>query len=176
MMLQRQWWLDMLLAFITMGLGLYCFAWPDLAIVTLGQLFNIFLLLFGLFALVTSWEKRGEEGFLLSLLEGVFYLLLAAILFFTGDSIIILNRILGLYFILLSLVRFLGALLYGIPTPPALIAESVGFILGLILLFYPQIFAGFFTLVLGLVLLIAGLALLAYAFSSFKRQRSKGEG
>lgn len=56
--LERSWWSMLFMGLIALTFGIVVFAWPDITLWSLIVLFSIFVLVYGLLALVTSIENR----------------------------------------------------------------------------------------------------------------------
>lgn len=167
--IRQYWWFDLLTGVFTLGFGLYCFTRPDLAILTLGRLFAIFLIVFGALFGYGSFRSRTQDAYWHVFAgEGILYVALGLVLLLNPASVLTLNRILGVWFIAVGGFRFLSSRFHGGLSGYTLTGDILAILFGLFLLVYPRVFAGFIAVALGVILMLVGLVMLGNGISMWR--------
>jgi len=170
--IRQQWWFDFALGLVILGFGLYCFSRPDLAILTLGRIFGIFLFIFGVLYGITSMKGRfNNQYWSASFFEGLLYIVFSIILLLSPESVLVLNRIIGLWFLTVGFFRFLLSRLHSILSRYTLTGDALLILFGLFLLVYPKIFAGLVAAILGVLFIMIGLLMIGNGIAVWKAGR-----
>lgn len=153
---------QMLAGLMILSFGIYCFVRPDLAVFTLSRLFAVVLLVFGGVSVSGALSlRRVVLRWWVQALEGLMYVLLAGLLLASPASILFFTRVLGLWAMLVGLFRFISASVRQIPMGFTTFGGTMSFLFGLILFVYPQAVAGFLSVLIGILLILFGMAVLS---------------
>jgi uncharacterized membrane protein HdeD (DUF308 family) len=172
MNIRQNWWFDVVTGFIVLTLGWYCFTRPEMAILTLGKIFGLYLLIFGaLYAWGAFGEKSIDKYWYISLGEGFLYILLATVILVNPASVLLLNRILGIWLLSVGVFRFLSSRFQSALSVHTLAGNILLMIFGLFLLFYPKVIAGLTVVLLGIILIILGGIMIANGISMWKTHK-----
>lgn len=165
-------WIIMLVgAAATFVLGLIIVIWPHATLSVIAILLGIQLLVFGIVGLIAGFTASGEGGGvrtaevvlgLLGILAGLYFIRHLSV------TVALLAILVGLYWVMHGIVDLLVAVLAG-PVPGRWVKAFMGVIslaAGLIVLFKPNESLKFLLVVLGIYLMLFGLALAFWAFQA----------
>jgi uncharacterized membrane protein HdeD (DUF308 family) len=165
-------WIIMLVgAAVTFVLGLIVVIWPHATLTVVSVLFGIQLLVLGIIGLIAGFTASGDSGGirvadvvlgLLGILVGLYLIRHLTV------TVALLAILLGLYWVLRGIVDLIVAAAAG-PVPGRWVKAVIGVIslaAGLIVLFKPQESLKFLLVVLGIYLMLYGLALAFWAFQA----------
>ncbi len=169
MNIRQNWWFDVVTGFMVLALGWYCFTRPEMAILTLGKIFGLYLLIFGaVYAWGAFGERKIDKYWYLPLGEGFLYILLAIIILVNPASVLLLNSILGIWLLSVGTFRFLSNRFHRALSVHTLTGNILLMLFGLFLLFYPKVIAGLTVMLLGIILIILGGIMIANGISVWK--------
>lgn len=172
MNIRQNWWFDVVTGFIVLTLGWYCVTRPGFAILTLGKIFGLYLLIFGaMYAWGAFGDRQIDEYWYIPLAEGAIYVLLSLIILFNPASILLLNVILGIWLLAVGIFRFLSSRFHHALSRYTLTGNILLMLFGLLLLFYPKVFAELTIMILGILLVILGGIMIANGISVWKRHK-----
>ena len=173
-------WIIMLVgAAVTFVLGLILVIWPHATLTVVAVLLGIQLLVLGIIGLIAGFTSSGAGGAvrtvdvvlgLLGILVGLYLIRHLTV------TVTLMAILLGLYWVMRGIVDLIVAVLAG-PVPGRWIKAVIGVIslaAGLIVLFKPNESLKFLLVVLGIYLMLYGLALAFWAFQArrFAREAS----
>ncbi len=162
MNLQTRSFAQIVTGLMMLSFGIYCFVRPDLAVFTLSRLFALGLLVFGAVSVSGAFSMRQlVPRWWMQALEGLVYVLLAGLLLASPASILFFTRVLGLWAILVGLFRFISASVRQVSMGFTTFGGGMSFLFGLVLFVYPQAVAGFLSVLIGVVLILLGMAVLS---------------
>lgn len=164
---------------VTFVLGLIIVVWPHATLTVVAVLLGIQLLVFGIIGLIAGFTARGEGGGvrtvdivlgLLGILVGLYFIRHLSV------TVAVLAIFIGLYWVLHGIVDLIVAVAGG-PVPGRWVKAVMGVIslaAGLIVMFKPNESLKFLLVVLGIYLMLYGLALAFWAFQArrFAREAS----
>lgn len=170
-------WAGIAAGILLLGFGLYCFVRPDLAVYTLARIFGSVLLVFAAGSVYMAVRMRGiNPRWPLAGAQGAVFGLLALILLGAPDSILVFTRVVGIWAISAGLFRFFlgtagqepaGTVAAGCTAGGCSVAgPGLAVFFGMILFLFPMAFAGFLSVLLGILLIAAGAMLLAGSLSA----------
>lgn len=171
--IRNRWWFDLMLGFVVLSMGLFCFTRPDQAVLVLGRVFGLFLLFFGVLRVAGALTMAVSEPRLRlsGVLEGVLNLVLALVLLLNPAGLLVFARVLGLFALISGVFRFLSTALTRQTPGVPVVAGGFSILGGLLLLVYPQVVAGVLTAFIGILLILAGMLMLASGISQWKFNR-----
>jgi len=165
-------WIIMLVgAAVTFVLGLIIVVWPHATLSVIAVLVGIQLLVFGIIGLIAGFTASGASGAartvdvvlgLLGILVGLYFIRHLTV------TVTLLAILLGLFWVMRGIVDLIVAALAG-PVPGRWVKAVIGVIslaAGLIVLFKPNESLKFLLVVLGIYLMLYGLALAFWAFQA----------
>ena len=173
-------WIIMLVgAAVTFVLGLILVIWPHATITVVAVLLGIQLLVLGIIGLIAGFTSSEAGGAvrtvdvvlgLLGILVGLYLIRHLTV------TVTLMAILLGLYWVMRGIVDLIVAVLAG-PVPGRWVKAVIGVIslaAGLIVLFKPNESLKFLVVVLGIYLMLYGLALAFWAFQArrFAREAS----
>ena len=173
-------WIIMLVgAAVTFVLGLILVIWPHATLTVVAVLLGIQLLVLGIIGLIAGFTSSGAGGAvrtvdivlgLLGILVGLYLIRHLTV------TVTLMAILLGLYWVMRGIVDLIVAVLAG-PVPGRWVKAVIGVIslaAGLIVLFKPNESLKFLVVVLGIYLMLYGLALAFWAFQArrFAREAS----
>jgi uncharacterized membrane protein HdeD (DUF308 family) len=173
-------WIIMLIgAAVTFVLGLIIVIWPHATLSVIAVLVGIQLLVFGIIGLIAGFTASGDSAAvrtvdvvlgLLGILVGLYFIRHLTV------TVTLLAILLGLFWVMRGIVDLIIAALAG-PVPGRWVKAVIGVIslaAGLIVLFKPNESLKFLLVVLGIYLMLYGLALAFWAFQArrFARETS----
>lgn len=169
MNIRQNWWFDVITGFLVLALGWYFFTRPEMAILTIAKVFGLYLLIFGvLYAWGAFRDRRIDKFWYIPLLEGVFYVFLSVIVLVNPATVLLLNRILGIWLLSVGIYRLLLHRFRNTSSTYALTGNILLMLFGLLLLIYPMVFAGLTIMILGSVLILMGGFMIANGISVWK--------
>jgi uncharacterized membrane protein HdeD (DUF308 family) len=175
----RSWIILLAGAAVTFVLGLIVLVWPHATLSVIAVLLGIQLLVFGIIGLIAGFTATGDSGGvravdivlgLLGILVGLYFIRHLSV------TVAVLAVFVGLYWVLRGIVDLIVAALAG-PVPGRWIKAVIGVIslaAGLIVMFKPHESLTFLLVVLGIYLMLYGLALAFWALQArrFAREAS----
>jgi uncharacterized membrane protein HdeD (DUF308 family) len=173
----KAWWLGLIAGLISLIGGILLVAYPGPTLTVVALLVGIELLIAGVFLIVGAFGRpRGSRawgvfGGALALIAGVI------VLRHPSGSILVVAMAVGIYLILSGVLRFVGAIEVREGRGWLMFAALVDLALGIVIVSWPQFGITTLAIVLGIVLIVRGLALVAIAFAvrAFGRElRSAG--
>ncbi|QRN86564.1 DUF308 domain-containing protein [Clostridia bacterium] len=167
--IRHNWWFDVITGFLVLALGWYFFTRPEMAILTIGKVFGLYLLIFGtLYAWGAFSDRIVDVYWYIPLGEGVFYILLSAIILTSPATVLLLNRILGVWLLSIGVFRLLGNRFRSTVSSSTMTGNSLLILFGLFLLVYPLVFASLTIMILGIILILVGGIMIANGISVWK--------
>ncbi len=152
----RWWWLVSLFGAIVFCVGVFFVASPHETLATFTVIAGILLLVDGVFAMLGSIFGRGEGRGLLALV-GVLSAIAGLVLIEKPfDTLVVLVLILGVWFIVAGIVRFVAAL--GEPEGRAanIAIAALDAIAGILILSWPGVGLATLAVIVGIVLILRG--------------------
>jgi uncharacterized membrane protein HdeD (DUF308 family) len=175
-------WIIMLAgAAVTFVLGLIVVIWPHATLAVIAVLVGIQLLVFGIIGLIAGFTATGDSGAartvdvvlgLLGILVGLYFIRHLTV------TVTLLAILLGLFWVMRGIVDLIVAALAG-PVPGRWVKAIIGVIslaAGLIVLFKPNESLKFLLVVLGIYLMLYGLALAFWAFQARRFAAAEAAG
>jgi uncharacterized membrane protein HdeD (DUF308 family) len=160
----RAWWLGLVVGLITLAGGILLVAYPGPTLTVIALLVGIELLIGGVFLIVGAFSRPAGErawgvfGGALALIAGVI------VLRHPSGSIMVVALAVGIYLILAGTLRLVGAFEVRAGRGWLIFASLVDLALGIVIVSWPQFGIATLAIVLGIVLIVRGLALIAIAF------------
>ncbi len=162
--LARAWWLGLIVGLITLAGGIVLIAYPGPTLTVIALLVGIELLIGGIFLIVGAFGRPagsrtwGVLGGALAVIAGVI------VLRHPSGSLLVVALAVGIYLILAGVLRFVGAVEASEGRGWLVLAALVDLALGILIVSWPQFGITTLAIVLGIVLIVRGLALVALAF------------
>jgi uncharacterized membrane protein HdeD (DUF308 family) len=161
----RAWWLGLLVGLISLAGGILLVAYPGPTLTVIALLVGIELLIAGVFVIVGAFGRPagsrawGVLGGAIALIAGVI------VLRHPSESILVVAMAVGIYLILAGVLRLVGAVEASEGRGWLVLAALVDVALGIVIVSWPQFGITTLAIVLGIVLIVRGLALVAIAFA-----------
>jgi uncharacterized membrane protein HdeD (DUF308 family) len=161
----RAWWLGLLFGLISLVGGILLVAYPGPTLTVIALLVGIELLIAGVFLIIGAFGRPagsrawGVLGGALALIAGVI------VLRHPSGSILVVAMAVGIYLILSGVLRLLGAVEASEGRGWLVLAALIDLALGIVVVAWPQFGITTLAIVLGIVLIVRGLALIAIAFA-----------
>ncbi len=165
----KNWWALALNGIIAILFGILAIFVPSSTILVLGKYFGFVVILGGLVLLfVTFRHARVQKSYIASLLEALFSIVLGIlIVVYTQKTLEIFVILIGIWGLMVGGFQiFLVTSIKG-PFPGKklfLFSGALAFLFGILLFFNPFAAAEFFTVVMGIIAVVLGVLLLAFAF------------
>lgn len=161
----RAWWLGLLVGLISLVGGILLVAYPGPTLTVIALLVGIELLIAGVFLIVGAFGRPsgsrawGVIGGALAFIAGVI------VIRHPGDSLLVVALAVGIYLILAGTLRLVGAFEVREGRGWAVFAALIDLALGILIVSWPQFGLTTLAIVLGIVLIVRGIALIAIAFA-----------
>jgi uncharacterized membrane protein HdeD (DUF308 family) len=155
------WWLFMIFGVLTFAAGIIVLVWPSISLLTLTVVLGIFLLVDGIFETVAAIRAKGEEGRgMLALLGALSIIAGLLMMSLPGESLVALVLIMGAWFVAAGIVRFVHAFSDHEGRTGNILIGILDVIAGVIILAWPGIGLKTMAIVVGIILIIRGVAFL----------------
>ena len=160
----KAWWLGLIVGLITLAGGIVLVAYPGPTLTVIALLVGIELLIGGLFLIVGALGHPagsrvwGVLGGSLAVIAGVI------VLRHPSGSILVVAMAVGIYLILSGVLRLVGATESREGRGWLVLAALIDLALGIVIVSWPSFGITTLAIVLGIVLIVRGLALVAIAF------------
>jgi uncharacterized membrane protein HdeD (DUF308 family) len=156
------WWLFLLFGLITIAAGIIVLVWPSISLQTIAVIIGIFLLIDGIFELVASIAGKGEQGRGLVAILGVISII--AGLYLIKEPFKALNAfviVVGIWFVVSGVIRFFSAFSQPENRGVNIAVGLLDVIAGIIVLVWPNVGLATIAIIVGVVLIVRGLAFTA---------------
>jgi uncharacterized membrane protein HdeD (DUF308 family) len=160
----RAWWLGLVVGLISLVGGIVLVAYPGPSLTVIALLVGIELLIGGVFLIFGALGQPagsrawGVLGGALAVIAGVI------VLRHPSGSLLVVALAVGIYLILAGVLRLVGAVEAREGRGWLVLAALVDLALGIVIVSWPQFGITTLAVVLGIVLIVRGLALVALAF------------
>jgi uncharacterized membrane protein HdeD (DUF308 family) len=171
------WWLFMLFGLLTLAAGIIVLVWPSISLQTIAVIVGIFLLIDGIFELIASIAGKGEQGRGLVAVLGVISIIAGLILI--KEPFSALNAfvvIVGIWFVISGVIRFVGAFSEHENRGTNIAVGLLDVVAGLIVLIWPNVGLATMAIIIGIVLIMRGLAFTAAGWQIRKLPEDGGAG
>ena len=161
----KAWWLGLIVGLITLAGGIVLVAYPGPTLTVIALLVGIELLIGGAFLIVGALGHPagsrvwGVLGGSLAVIAGVI------VLRHPSGSILVVAMAVGIYLILSGVLRLVGATESREGRGWLVLAALVDLVLGIVIVSWPSFGITTLAIVLGIVLIVRGLALVVIAFA-----------
>ncbi len=161
----KAWWLGLIVGLITLAGGIVLVAYPGPTLTVIALLVGIELLIGGLFLIVGALGHPagsrvwGVLGGSLAVIAGVI------VLRHPSGSILVVALAVGIYLILSGVLRLVGAFETREGRGWLVFAALIDLVLGIVIVSWPCFGITTLAIVLGIVLIVRGLALIVIAFA-----------
>ena len=174
----RAWWLGLIVGLISLVGGIVLIAYPGPTLTVIALLVGIELLIGGVFLVVGAFGQPagsrawGVLGGALAMIAGVI------VLRHPSGSLLVVAMAVGIYLILAGVLRLVAAVETSEGRGWLVLAALIDLALGIVIVSWPQFGITTLAIVLGIVLVVRGLALVALAFvlRGFGRDLSSARG
>lgn len=160
----RAWWLGLVVGLISLVGGILLIAYPGPTLTVIALLVGIELLIGGIFFIVSAFGRPsgqrawGVFGGALALIAGVI------VIRHPSGSILVVAMAVGIYLILAGVLRLVAAIEEREGRGWLVLAGLIDLALGILVVGWPQFGITTLAIVLGIVLIVRGLALVAISF------------
>jgi uncharacterized membrane protein HdeD (DUF308 family) len=160
----RAWWLGLIVGLVSLAGGIVLIAYPGPTLTVIALLVGIELLIGGIFLIVGAFGQPsgsrawGVLGGALAVIAGVI------VLRHPSGSVLVVALAIGIYLILAGVLRLVGAVEASEGRGWLVLAALVDLALGILIVSWPQFGITTLAIVLGIVLIVRGLALVLIAF------------
>ncbi|CAB4934405.1 unannotated protein [freshwater metagenome] len=153
------WWIFMLFGLLTLAAGIIIVAWPGISLVTLAVIAGIFLLVDGVFAVVSSiTADKGAEGRGLLAIIGVLSIIAGIVMVkHPFSTLVTFVIILGLWLILSGIVRFVAAISEPENRGTNITIGAFDVVAGLVILIWPGIGLHTLAILAGIIFIARGI-------------------
>jgi uncharacterized membrane protein HdeD (DUF308 family) len=161
----RAWWLGLLFGLISLAGGVLLVAYPGPTLTVIALLVGIELLIAGVFVIIAAFGRPagtrswGVLGGALALIAGVI------VLRHPSGSILVVAMAVGIYLILAGVLRLVGALEGEKDRGWLVLVAMIDLALGIVIVAWPSFGITSLAIVLGIVLIVRGLAVIALAMA-----------
>jgi uncharacterized membrane protein HdeD (DUF308 family) len=161
----RAWWLGLIVGLISLAGGIVLIAYPGPTLTVIALLIGIELLIGGVFLIFGAFGQPsgsrawGVLGGALAVIAGVI------VLRHPSESLLVVAMAVGIYLILAGVLRLVAAIEAREGRGWLVFAALIDLALGILVVSWPQFGITTFAIVLGIVLIVRGLALVAIAFA-----------
>jgi len=161
----RAWWLGLIVGLVTLIGGIVLVAYPGPTLTVIALLVGIELLIGGVFLIVGAFghpagsRAWGVLGGALAVIAGVI------VLRHPSGSVLVVALAVGIYLILAGVLRLVGAVEASEGRGWLVLAALVDLALGIVIVSWPKFGITTLAIVLGIVLIVRGLALVMVAFA-----------
>lgn len=170
------WWLGLVVGLISLAGGILLVVYPGPTLTVIALLVGIELLIGGVFLIVGAFGRPsgqrawGVLGGALALIAGVI------VIRHPSGSILVVAMAVGIYLILAGVLRLVAAMEEREGRGWLVLASLIDLGLGILVVGWPQFGITTLAIVLGIVLIVRGLALMAIAFAlrAFGHERRAG--
>lgn len=150
------WWLFVLFGVVTLGVGVFFVVSPHETLSTFTVIAGIFLLVDGVLAIFASIFAGGDGRGLLALI-GVLSALAGVVLIKKPfDTLVVFTLIVGLWFVVAGIVRFVVALASPEARGGNIITAILDLIAGVVILSWPDLGLATLAVIIGIVLILRG--------------------
>jgi uncharacterized membrane protein HdeD (DUF308 family) len=159
----RAWWLGLLFGLISLAGGVLLVVYPGPTLTVIALLVGIELLIAGVFVIVSAFGRpAGERSW--SVLGGALALIAGVIVLrHPSGSILVVAMAVGIYLILAGVLRLVGAAEGEGDRGWLVLAALIDLALGIVIVAWPSFGITSLAIVLGIVLIVRGLAVIALA-------------
>jgi uncharacterized membrane protein HdeD (DUF308 family) len=161
----RAWWLGLIVGLISLAGGIVLIAYPGPTLTVIALLIGIELLIGGVFLIFGAFGQPpgsrawGVLGGALAVTAGVI------VLRHPSGSLLVVAMAVGIYLILAGVLRLVAAMEVREGRGWLVFAALIDLALGILVVSWPQFGITTFAIVLGIVLIVRGLALVAISFA-----------
>ncbi len=171
------WWLFLLFGLLTLAAGIIVLVWPSISLQTIAVVVGIFLLIDGVFELVASIAGKGEHGRGLVAVLGVISIIAGLVL--VKHPFSVLNAfivIVGIWFVVSGVIRFAGAFSESENRGTNIAVGLLDVAAGIIVLVWPNVGLATLAIIIGIVLIMRGIAFTAAGWQIRKLPPDDGVG
>ncbi len=160
----RAWWLGLIVGLITLAGGIVLIAYTGPTLTVIALLVGIELLIGGVFLIVGAFGRPagsrawGVFGGALAVIAGVI------VIRHPSGSVLVVALAVGIYLILAGVLRLVGAIEASTGRGWLVLGALIDLALGILIVSWPEFGITTLAIVLGIVLIVRGLALVVIAF------------
>ncbi|HYM44739.1 MAG TPA: DUF308 domain-containing protein [Solirubrobacteraceae bacterium] len=160
----RAWWLGLVVGIVSIVGGIVVIAYPGPTLTVIALLVGIELLIGGIFLIVAAFgEPAGSRA--AGVLAGALAVIAGVIVLrHPSESVLVVALAVGIYLILAGVLRLVGAVEASEGRGWLVLAALVDLALGIVIVSWPKFGITTLAIVLGIVLIVRGLALVVIAF------------
>jgi uncharacterized membrane protein HdeD (DUF308 family) len=173
--LAKEWWLLAILGVVSVVAGVLAIVYPDLTLLAMGLIFGCYLLLAGIFELISAVVGEAESRALSAIIGVVAFVAGLVCLRRPGESLLALIVVLGIYLVVTGVVKLVIAL--GSPEDRgwAILSALADLLLGILILAIPDLSLVTVAVLFGISLIVRGAFACVGAFKLRKVQKEGGD-
>jgi uncharacterized membrane protein HdeD (DUF308 family) len=167
----RAWWLGLVVGLISLVGGIVIVAYPGPTLTVIALLVGIELLIGGIFLIVAAFGQPAGSR-VAGVLAGALAMIAGVIVLrHPGGSVLVVALAVGIYLILAGVLRLVGAAEASGGRGWLVLGALVDLAFGILIVAWPEFGITTLAIVLGIVLIVRGLALVVIAFVLRAAQR-----
>ena len=171
------WWLFLLFGLLTLAAGIIVLVWPSISLQAIAVIIGIFLLIDGVFELIASIAGRGEQGRGLVAVLGVISIIAGLILIKKPfGALTAFVVVIGIWFVISGVIRFAGAFSESENRGTNIAVGLLDVAAGIIVLVWPHVGLATLAIIIGIVLIVRGIAFTAAGWQIRKLPPDGGVG
>jgi uncharacterized membrane protein HdeD (DUF308 family) len=171
----KEWWMLAVLGAVSIVAGVLAIAYPDVTLLAIGIIFGFYLILAGIFEIVTAILGESESRALNAII-GVVALIAGIVCIRRPDgSVLAVVIVLGIYLIVTGGVRLVFAFDEEEGRALAVVAALADLVLGILILALPKVSVVTLALLFGLSLIVRGGFALVSSFKLRKVRHEDGD-
>ncbi|HEY5144814.1 MAG TPA: HdeD family acid-resistance protein [Solirubrobacteraceae bacterium] len=171
------WWLFLLFGLLTLAAGIIVLVWPSISLQAIAVIIGIFLLIDGVFELIASIAGRGEQGRGLVAVLGVISIIAGLILIKKPfGALTAFVVVVGIWFVISGVIRFVGAFAESENRGTNIAVGLLDVAAGIIVLVWPHVGLATLAIIIGIVLIVRGIAFTAAGWQIRKLPPDDGAG
>jgi len=171
------WWLFLLFGLLTLAAGIIVLVWPSISLQAIAVIIGIFLLIDGIFELIASIAGKGEQGRGLVAVLGVISIIAGLILIKKPfGALTAFVVVIGIWFVISGVIRFAGAFSESENRGTNIAVGLLDVAAGIIVLVWPHVGLATLAIIIGIVLIVRGIAFTAAGWQIRKLPPDDGAG
>jgi uncharacterized membrane protein HdeD (DUF308 family) len=166
------WWLFVLYGVIALGVGVFFVASPHETLRVFTRIAGIVLVVDGVIAIIRSIVGERESRGLLALIGVISAVAGLVLIKLPSETLVVLALIFGVWFIIVGVVRFVGALSIREDRAAGILLALLDVIVGIVVLSWPELGLATLSIIIGIGLIIRGGL---FMFAGFELRRAPRE-
>ncbi|HVP01616.1 MAG TPA: HdeD family acid-resistance protein [Solirubrobacteraceae bacterium] len=171
------WWLFLIFGLITLAAGIIVLVWPSISLQAISVIIGIFLLIDGIFELIASIGGRGQEGRGLVAVLGVISVIAGIFLIrkpFNAVTAFVI--VIGIWFVIAGLAHLVAAVSDRDRRGTNITIGLLEVAAGVVVLVWPHVGLATLAIIIGVVLIIRGVAFIVAAWQIRKLPKLPDDG